>query len=207
MTAIVDLRPARGGDPMVEVVLESGDRVRLHSRRLLEHAVAIGDSITAGELAALRRAAAADAAERRALRLIGRRPRSRAELGRRLAEWGLAPAEAAAVIDRLAGMGACDDRVLADAVVWSRRATGHGRLRIEADLARLGMADDARAEVAAATASGEEARARTALARRFGPAGVPPDPASLRRAAGFLARRGFDADTVACVLETLDPDP
>src|SRR5437763_1171183 len=204
MTAIVDLRPARGGDPMVEVVLESGDRVRLHSRRLLEHAVAIGDSITAGELAALRRAAAADAAERRALRLIGRRPRSRAELGRR---WGLAPAEAAAVIDRLAGMGACDDGGLGEAVVGSRRARGHGGLRIEAALARLGMADDARAEVAAATASGEEARARTALARRFGPAGVPPDPASLRRAAGFLARRGFDADTVACVLETLDPDP
>jgi regulatory protein len=196
------LRRPRPGDPTVEVLLASGGRIRIHDRRLAEHGLAVGDELDPAACAALRAAGRADAAERRALRLIAVRPRSRAEIARRMGEWGLSEAGAAAVLERLSAMGAVDDGVLAAAVVSSRRAHAYGRLRVDADLERLRV--DPAARALAVTDAGDEAeRARRALAAR----GVPDagDAAGLRRAAGYLQRRGFDADTVAAVLG-LDAD-
>jgi regulatory protein len=158
----------------------------------------VGAALDPAARAALERAGAADAAERRALRLIGRRPRSRAELARRLAGWGLAPEDAEQVLERLQGMGVLDDTALAAAVVSSRRARAYGRLRIESDLARLEVDPAVLAPVAATSAEAEATRARAALdGRHLRPS---RDPADMRRAAAFLARRGFDAETVAGVL-------
>src|SRR5690348_11188929 len=196
------LRRPRPGDPAIEVLLASGERIRIHDRRLAEHGLAVGDELDPAACAALRAAGRADAAEQRALGLIAVRPRSRAELARRMGEWGLSEAGAAAVLDRLSAMGAVDDGVLAAAVVSSRRAHAYGRLRVEADLERLRVSEEARA-VAQTTAGDEAERARQALRSRGAP--DPGNPAELRRAAGFLHRRGFDADTVAAVLG-LDAD-
>jgi SOS response regulatory protein OraA/RecX len=114
-----------------------------------------------------------------------------------MGEWGLTETATAAVLERLSAIGAVDDRVLAAAVVSSRRAHAYGRLRVDADLERLRVSQDARA--AAETTAGDEAeRARQALRSRGAP--DPRSPAELRRAAGFLHRRGFDADTVAAAL-------
>ena len=203
MTTVVGLRRPRPGDPVVEVVLGAGERVVVHDRRLSEHGLAVGAELDANARAALERAGAADAAERRALRLIARRARSRAELSRRLAEWGLATDDAMQVLDRLTGMGVIDDRALATAVVSSRRASAHGRLRIQSDLDRLEVDPVAVSAAAATSAEAEVARARAALGTRRAP--EAGDPAAVRRAATFLARRGFDAETVATVLR-LDID-
>ncbi len=199
---VAGLRRPRAGDPTVEVLLASGERLRVHDRRLAEHRLAVGEALDPSACAALRDAGRADAAERRALRLIAVRPRSRAELARRMGEWGLSEEAAAAVLDRLSAIGAVDDGALVAAVVSSRRAHAYGRLRVDADLARLQV--DPGARTAAETTAGDEAeRARLALRSR-GAADLR-DPAELRRAAGFLHRRGFDADTVAVVLG-LDTD-
>jgi regulatory protein len=199
---VAGLRRPRPGDPTVEVLLGSGERVRVHDRRLAEHGLAVGDELDPAACDALRDAGRADSAERRALRLIAIRPRARAELRLRMGEWGLTEAEAGVVLERLAAIGAVDDGVLAAAVVSSRRAHAYGRLRVDADLERLRVAANARA-VAETTAADEAERARLALRSRGAP--DPGDPAGLRRAAGFLYRRGFDADTVAAVLG-LDAD-
>jgi regulatory protein len=194
---VAGLRRPRPGDPTVEVLLASGERVRVHDRRLADHGLAVGGELDPAACAALRAAGRADAAERRALRLIAVRPRSREELARRMAEWGLSETAASGVLERLMAIGALDDDVLAAAVVSSRRAHAYGRLRVDADLARLRVAPAARA--VAETDAGEEIdRARRALEAWGAP--NPADPGGLRRAAGFLYRRGFDADTVARVL-------
>jgi len=197
---VAGLRRLRPGDPTVEVLLGSGERVRLHDRRLADHGLAVGDELDPAACEALRDAGRADAAERRALRLIAIRPRSRAELARRMGEWGVAETTASAVLDRLAAIGAVDDGALAAAVVSSRRARAYGRLRVDADLERLRISENVRG-VARTTAAEEAERARQALRSRGA-----PDPAHPRRVAGFLYRRGFDADTVADVLG-LDADP
>jgi regulatory protein len=203
MPTIVGLRRPRAGDPTVEVLLEAGERFAIHDRRLSEQGLAVGARLDDAEVAALARAGAADTAERRALRLIARRPRSRAELARRMQGWGLAPPAAGAVLDRLAAMGMVDDEALAATVVSARRERAYGRLRIAADLDRLAVDPDASAEAAATSTEGEVERARRALGSRGGAAGR--DPATVRRAAAFLARRGFDSETVAAVLD-LDVD-
>jgi len=199
---VAGLRRSRPGDPTVEVLLGSGERVRIHDRRLVEHRLAVGDELDPAACDALRDAGRADAAERRALRLIAIRPRSRSELARRMGEWGLSEPTVGAVLERLSAIGAVDDGLLAAAVVSSRRAHAYGRLRVAADLERLRVSEAARA-VAHTTAGDEAERARQALRSHGGP--DPGSPAELRRAAGFLHRRGFDADTVAAVLG-LDAD-
>jgi regulatory protein len=195
---VVGLRRPRAGDPTIEVELDSGERVRVHDRRLPEHGLAVGAALDTARRAALERAGAADAAERRSLGLIARRPRSRAELSRRMAAWGLPAEDAARVLGRLQGMGVLDDTALASAVVSSRRARAYGRLRIESDLARLEVDPGVSAALAETSAAAEVDRARAALGSRH-PGGTR-DPADLRRAAAFLARRGFDGDTVAAAL-------
>lgn len=195
---VIGLRRPRAGDPTVEVELESGERLRVHDRRVPEHGLAVGASLDPATRAALERAGAADAAERRSLGLIARRPRSQAELSRRLAGWGIPPQDAAQVLERLRGMGMLDDTALASAVVSSRRARAYGRLRVESDLARLQVDPEVSAELAATSAGAEVDRARAALGSRDEP--DTRDPAALRRAAAFLARHGFDGDTVAAVL-------
>lgn len=203
MPTIVGLRRPRVGDPTVEVLLEAGERFAIHDRRLSEQGLTVGARLDDAEVAALARAGAADTAERRALRLIARRPRSRAELARRMQAWGLAPASANAVLDRLAAMGMVDDEVLAAAVVSARRERAYGRLRIAADLDRLSVDPDTSAEAAATSTAGEVERARRALGGHGDVIGR--DPAALRRAAALLARRGFDSETIAAVLD-LDVD-
>ena len=198
MTTVVGLRRPRAGEPTVEVVLDSGERLRVHDRRIAEHGLHTGAALDPAAASALRASAGVDAAERRALRLIGRRPRSRSELARRLGEWGLSDAEAAGVLDRLSAIGLVDDDALAGAVVSARRADGYGSLRLHHDLDRLGIDRETTAAHSATTAEAELQRARAALGSPRAPA--TGDPAGLRRAAAYLARRGFDADTVSAAL-------
>lgn len=205
MDRIASLRRADTRAQLIEIRLESGEAIRVHDRRLDCPWLAGGQPVDDGRLGELRRWAAADAAERRALRLLARRGRSRAELQSRLQEWGVDPESAGELLDRLAAAGAVDDAALASSLAEHRRESGHGRLRVQADLTRLGVD---RGDVAAAVDAGgdseqERARCRAELERRFGDR--PRDRRGLARAASHLARRGFDADTVAEALG-LDAD-
>jgi regulatory protein len=194
VASVTAIRRRRPGDPAVDVVLDSGESLRLHDRRIAEHRLSPGTRLAGPGLDGLRRAAAFDEAERRLLRLLARRPRSAAELRGRMAEWGVDDVTAAAVMERLAELGQVDDRRLALAVAESRHAHGYGRRRTQAELARLAV-DDPAAEAALAVVPRDELPdAVRVLERRFG---APPyDDRTARRAAGFLARRGFPPDAV-----------
>ncbi|MFI5049438.1 MAG: recombination regulator RecX, partial [Gaiellales bacterium] len=74
----------------------------------------------------------------------------------------------------------------------------HGHLRARADLERHGLEEDAAGAIVQAHAQGDAEAAREMVANRFGP--PPYDEATIRRAAGLLARRGFDEDTISAVL-------
>lgn len=200
MSVVTGIRRV-GTGAAVEVSLASGERLRVDKKRLLERELAPGAELGHSSLARLREWQRIDDAERRLLRLLTRRPRSRAELAGACDRWGLGQAEADALLDRLAGVGMIDDGALAGRLADQRRASGHGRLRIEHDLRRLGI--DPATATAGEDGIGELSRARAELVRRFG------DPAQMTardraRAAAHLGRRGFDAETVA---EALGLDP
>jgi regulatory protein len=193
MSMVIGIRRVGAGS-VVEISLAGGERLRVDERRLLERELVPGADLGQASLDTLRDWQRIDWAERRLLRLLARRQRSRAELARACSRWRLGGAEADALLDRLAEAGMIDDRALAGRLADQRRASGHGRLRIEHDLRRLGI-DPASAPVGE-NDSGELSRARAELARRFGDR-TPLAPGDRARAAAHLGRRGFDSDTVA----------
>jgi regulatory protein len=140
----------------------------------------------------------------RALGLLTRREHSRKELARKLAARGVEIEDARAAIDKLSAGGWQDDRRFAELLVRSRAATGHGPVRIRAELATHGLDRDA---IAAAMDSFEgdwAGNARDLVQRRFGVASGF-DLRIQRKAADFLIRRGFVAEHVLAATR-LDPD-
>jgi regulatory protein len=200
--SVTAIRRRRPGDPAVDVVLDSGEVVRVHDRRIAEHRLTAGSALRGAGLDALRRAGAFDAAERRALRLLAHRPRSAAELRTRMAGWGVDDVTAAGVVERLEALGHVDDARFAEAVAERRRAQGYGRLHTAAELARLAVAEPAARAALADIPDDELSQAERAVRRRFGP--PPYDDRTARRAAAFLARRGFDAEAVGAAIQRFD---
>ena len=137
--------------------------------------------------------------------------RSCAEVRRHLARKGFAEGPVSGAEARLLELGLLDDAALAAAwvelAVLGRR---EGRAKVEATLAGRGVDPAVIAEALAgvddhAGGSGELERALAAGATRLRAMSGPP-AALRRRLWGYLARRGFDADTVeqACN-RLLDP--
>jgi SOS response regulatory protein OraA/RecX len=202
VSVVTGIRRVGSDGSAVEVSLESGERLRIAERRLLDQGLAPGADLGRASLARLREWQRTDTAERRLLRLLARRSRSRSELALACTRFGLGVEESDALLERLARAGLVDDGALAGALADRRQASGHGRLRIAHDLRRLGI--DPEQACGDDDAGGELARARAELRRRFGDPGRL-DHRGRMRAAGHLGRRGFDSDTVAEALG-VDPD-
>jgi regulatory protein len=140
----------------------------------------------------------------RALGLLTRREHSRKELTRKLTARGVEIEQAQAAVDRLAGEGWQDDSRFAEVLVRTRAGGGYGPLRIRAELATHGLDRDA---IAVAMETFESDWTETAcdlVRRRFGPV-RPNDLAQQRKAAEFLARRGFDSASIRAAIR-VDPD-
>ena len=142
-----------------------------------------------------------------ALRMLGRRDHSCAELAAKLAAKGHGPDEVARVLSRLQELKYLDDRRLADrlAAVLSASGRGVGR-RLVLELRRRGIPPELAAAVAAASseASDDLAVARELLARRYPTFGPAADLRERRRVMHFLQRRGFAMDTIWQVVNFTD---
>src|SRR5262249_12187536 len=156
------------------------------------------DAIDPGTTEKLASAAAEWRAERALLRLLAQRPRSQAEIERRLTGWDVSADAAQRLLSRLAEAGLVDDDRMAHDVSDSLRRRGHGSLRAAYDLERLGVGDTASAATVNAHQAADSDIAREVLVSRFGEG--PYDPPTVRRAAGLLARRGFDQQTIEQLL-------
>jgi regulatory protein len=141
---------------------------------------------------------------RQALGLLVRREHSRRELKRKLGARGAEPAEAEAVLERLAGQGYQDDARFAEVLVRTRIGGGYGPLHIRAELGMHGIAADTIAATLAEADPDWPALAAQALRRRYGGRPVA-DRSDSNKRASFLQRRGFDLGSIRAAL-VLDPD-
>jgi regulatory protein len=135
-----------------------------------------------------------------ALRLLGRRDYTQAELDSRLIARGYPAAAVRDVLTRLAADGLVDDRRAAGAHVRTAgRIKGRGRQRIARELAARGVDEDLAADALAELSPDDE---RAALARLLARSPLPPHPtpADRRRLFQRLIRRGFSADLIARAL-------
>ncbi len=144
----------------------------------------------------------------RALALLSRREHSRKELTLKLVTRGLDPTAVEEAVERLAAEGWQDDARFAESVVRARSESGHGPLRIRAELATHGL-DDVAVETALGTFEGDWLElARDLVRRRLGHRGLEPGLPAQRKIADLLMRRGFPGDIVRTVsrlpLEELD---
>jgi regulatory protein len=136
-----------------------------------------------------------------ALRFLEARPRSAAEVRRRLTEAGYREELVTGAIERLVELGVLDDEAFARAWVESRdRARPRGERALRSELARKGidrqLADDVLEERAIDQPDADAAAARRILERHASALARVADPRARRqRAYALLARSGFDSDT------------
>jgi regulatory protein len=135
-----------------------------------------------------------------ALRLLGRRDYTRAELAERLTRRGYPAADIDAALQRLAGEGLIDDRrVAASFIRVASRVKGRGRLRIARDLEARGVDAAIVREALEALPEEEDADAiERLLTRRNLPARLTL--VERRRLFQQLLRRGFPPDAIARAL-------
>lgn len=141
--------------------------------------------------------------QQRALGLLVRREHSRKELARKLAARGVEQDAAQAAVEWMTAEGWQSDDRFAEQLVRSRANNGYGPVRIRAELGTHGLDRDAVAAAMDAYDGDWTENARDLVRRRF-PRGAE-DLAQRRKAADFLARRGFDGDQVRAAVR-FDPD-
>lgn len=149
------------------------------------------------------------------LRLLTDRPRSRAELSKKLADKGYDEGVSARVLDRLTEVGLVDDAAFAEQWVRSRHVfSGKGKRALAMELRTKGVAPEV-AAVALDQIDGDDERERAAeLVRRKlrttsldfevdGPGGRSSERDRLvRRLVSMLARRGYPQGMAFDVVKT-----
>jgi regulatory protein len=135
-----------------------------------------------------------------ALRLLGRRDYTHAELGSRLTTRGYPGDAVKDVLAQLAAERLVDDhRAAAAHVRTASRVKGRGRQRIARELTARGVDEDVAADALGQISPDDE---RAVLRRVLARSPLPPDPtpADRRRVFQRLVRRGFSIDLVAKML-------
>lgn len=151
-------------------------------------------------------------AHEKALRLLELRPRSTAELSRRLHQAGFEPETVEPLLARLTNVGLLNDREFAEMLIRSRREfSGHGVRRIEQELRQHRLDSELIAELLhpvvapdmgeRESAPSETERAREQALRRLRQLRKHPREVQRRRLVGFLSRRGFEASVVYLVVD------
>jgi regulatory protein len=134
-----------------------------------------------------------------AIRLLGRREYSGAEMRRKLVAKGLQATVVDRVVDQLVSDALLSDGRFAEALVRSRVERGQGPIKIRAELRDRGISEELIEDTLTHAAEFWLERAERARRKRFGE-DPPGDRGQWNREARFLAQRGFPADLIYRVL-------
>jgi regulatory protein len=134
----------------------------------------------------------------RALRLLGGREHSRAELERKLAEHEQEAGQLQRVLDDLQAKGFISDTRAMESLLH-RRAGKLGAGRIRYELQQKGLDGELVQQAMQQLRSTELARAQAVWQRKFRE--PPQDAAERAKQARFLAARGFGGDVIRQVLQ------
>lgn len=133
------------------------------------------------------------------MRLLAAREHTRAELSRKLTTRGHAPEIVAEVLGDLAGRGLQSDERFTEQYVELRTRKGYGPLRILAELAEKGIAEELARDWLDPRDPAWRDQLREVARAKFG-AGPPADRKDMARRARFLEYRGFPQDHIRRLL-------
>jgi regulatory protein len=143
-----------------------------------------------------------DKALRRAFKLLDYRPRSEAELRSRLSRSGFSPECTEPVLEKLRSLNLLNDGTFAREWARGKAERGYGPLRVEQELRQKGIAPSLIGDVLRETFDEDRGRtrAKALLERKFRGMDLA-DRRILRRAAGFLERRGYRDGDITEILK------
>jgi regulatory protein len=207
---ITALPPQKHDPDRLSVFVDGEFRMGLSAEVALAGNLRVGETVDEARLLELERRDRGWQAREAALRLLAVRPRSAAELARRLRMKGYEPEIGEEVIVRLRDLGMIDDAAFAGTLVRDRvRLKPQGARRLANELRAKGVDDETARAAIRETMDGEQTDERE-LARRAAEKWRPragEEPARARRRLhGYLARRGFDSDVIREVLDEATPD-
>ncbi len=139
----------------------------------------------------------------RALRLLGGREHSRAELERKLRPHESEPGELTKALDELQAKGFINEQRVLESVVH-RRASRLGAARVKQELQAKGLDPAAVAQAVAELRGTEVERAREVWRKKFG--SPPTDAAERGKQMRFLMARGFGAEAIRRVVGGSEED-
>lgn len=143
-----------------------------------------------------------------ALRFLGYRPRSAAEVHNHLISRGYSAAAVAGALEKLHSLSYLDDATFArDWAASKFKSRGYGPKKIAAALRSKGIGEALIRDVLRKTCDPGSAadRARSLLAKQFERQNLA-DPKVVRRAVGFLQRRGYSSEIIFALLKHPDQD-
>ena len=195
MPSITAVRPDERRPDRYHIEFDSGAELLLDEALVAEERLAPGDRLAEADIERLRAAAAERDVFDRAARFLAARPRSRAEVRRRLLRPSprRAPPPEAVVeraLDRLERMGYLDDAAFA--AYWAEqreRFSPRSARAVRQELRQRGV--DAETAAASANPDDDETRAIAAGRKRLASLAQADYQTFYTRMGGFLQRRGF----------------
>ncbi|HET9109368.1 MAG TPA: regulatory protein RecX [Ktedonobacterales bacterium] len=195
MPSITAVRPDERRPDHYHIEFDTGGELLLDEALVAEERLAPGDRLDEADIERLRAAAAERDVFDRAARFLAARPRSRAEVRRRLLRPSprRAPPPADAVeraLDRLERLGYLDDAAFA--AYWAEqreRFSPRSARAVRQELRQRGV--DAETAAASADPDDDEARAVAAGRKRLASLAQADYQTFYTRMGGFLQRRGF----------------
>ena len=185
---IEELKPSKRVRGRWLAVLEDGSILRVGEGEVIDFALCAGKELTEEEVERLTAAARRSGLKEKTLELLTRRPMSRKELERKLAEWDAGEEESASLCDRMEELGFLNDASYAAQVVRHYSAKGCGEHKLRDELYRRGVPRDLWEDALAQAA--DPADAIDAFVRKKLD-GKTPDRKELKKVSDALLRRGF----------------
>ena len=185
---IEELKPSKRVQGRWLAVLEDGSILRVGEGEVIDFALYAGKELTQEEAEQLAASARRTGLKEKTLELLTRKPMSRKELERKLAEWEAGEEETSALCARMEELGFLNDAAYAVQVVRHYSQKGCGEHKLRDELYRRGVPRDLWEEALEQAADPTEAI--DAFVRKK-LAGKEPDRKELKKVADALMRRGF----------------
>ena len=185
---IQELKPSQRIKGRWLAVLEDGSILRVGENQVVDFALYAGKELSEEEAEALQGSAQRQQRKEKALELLARKPQSRRELEKKLAQWGAEEDEVQTVCDRMEQLGYLNDAEYASRVVRHYSAKGFGPGKLRDELYRRGVPRDLWQE--AMDQAEDPAQSIDAfVAKKL--AGKTADRQTLKKVSDALARRGY----------------
>ena len=194
---IEELKPSKRVPGRWLAVLEDASILRVGEGEVVDFALYAGKELTQEQAQALAAAARRSGLKEKALELLTRKPMSRKELERKLADWEAGEEETAAICDRMEELGFLNDASYAAQVVRHYSAKGCGEHKLRDELYRRGVPRQLWEEALAQAADPAEA-IDTFVQKKL--AGKEPDRKELKKVSDALLRRGYGWEDISAAL-------